>query len=786
MTVDYFVPGTVSAATGLLGGLLPAWPEAVARHFVEAYTLPESIVLDPFAVSDTPIREAVAAGRRVIASNSNLLVVLLLREKLSPPVPAVLRSAVTRLGDDLKRGMPLREHLDRLYRTRCPACHRQSVADYFIWSREPADPRQKWVDCPACGEAGLAAVENEDLVVLDDVEARGLHYWYLLNRVAPPGNTSSDDEARTHAEELLELYTPRALYAIADLLMRIEAIFDEEDQAHLKAVLLTCLGLASNLYPPHAEYQLGGSPGNILAHHTLDQLHPPARFIEHNVWRLFEAALRWMTASDSQTSPLSLQTDLRRLSQLPSSPKELVGVHKLGVGAVGHELPPESVSLVLTVPPQPNPAFWSLAHVWTGWLFGPDEAARLKSLALQKWPDWAWYQSVMTTALHALRPVFRFDGVCALFLPASSPHQASAIVLAALGADYDIESWQHRATGEHQFILAPGPLHAPPSQEPEVLRSRVTAESANAAVDFVRARGEPVQTETLHIAAWHRLMRKGLLENAQASLPISRLLGWLNAAISEGLEAAQTNDLVPVRGEEGRPVGWWLRKVGRSVPDPLSDRVEEAVLVMLRSADAKNSTPVEKADCVGSIYRRFNGPLTPDTGLVRASLRAYGEETSSGYWRLRPSEREAAWHETMSPAIRDLLALGERLGYHTRQRRQGFDVVWEEEGHAWATFNLVATANVVRFLPHSEATLAQPEIRWRNLVIPATRASLWQHKLATQPWLAHMIEAGGWTFIKFELLQTLAASDDLTRHDLKAIVGLVPPIESGRGQLPLF
>ena len=301
------------------------------------------------------------------------------------------------------------------------------------------------------------------------------------------------------------------------------------------------------------------------------------------------------------------------------------------MGAVGRGLAPESVPLVLTAPPQPDPAAWGLAYLWTGWLLGAEEAAKLKSLALQKWPDWAWYQSVMASALRALRPVFRFDGRCVLALRTSSPHHAFAVALAALTAGYDIESWQHRATVEHQFTLTPAPLHAPPASDPETLRPRVVAESAKAAVDFVAERGEPMQTETLHIAAWHRLMRKGVLETAHASLPPSRVLSWLHAAINEGLETAQAADLVPVSGGDGRPVGWWLSKVGRRLPEPLSDRVEKAVLAALRE------TPELAEDTFRqSIYRRFNGPLTPDAGLVRACLEAYGEEVSSGRWRLRP------------------------------------------------------------------------------------------------------------------------------------------------------
>jgi hypothetical protein len=233
-------------------------------------------------------------------------------------------------------------------------------------------------------------------------------------------------------------------------------------------------------------------------------------------------------------------------------------------------------------------------------------------------------------------------------------------------------------------------------------------------------------------------------------------------------------------------VGWWLREPGVQVASPLCDRVEDAVLTVLREAAANDDAAVEETACVNSMYRRFNGPLTPDAGLLHACLNAYGEEVSPGRWRLSPHEREEMWQEQMSAGVRNLLALGERLGYGARQWDQDFDVIWEEAGQPLVTFTLIATAGVGRFLPGLSSSVPQAEIRWRNLVIPTARTDLWQHKLARQPWLAQMIKAGGWTFIKLEHLQALAVSEALTRHDLKAVVGLVPPIEGGEGQLPLF
>jgi hypothetical protein len=208
------------------------------------------------------------------------------------------------------------------------------------------------------------------------------------------------------------------------------------------------------------------------------------------------------------------------------------------------------------------------------------------------------------------------------------------------------------------------------------------------------------------------------------------------------------------------------------------------VLAALR--DAKEGELLDEAQFVQSMYRRFSGPLTPDAGLVHACLGAYGEETSPGQWRLHRREREEVWQQEMETGVRHLLALGERLGYRARQKVGNFDIAWEDDGQPWATFNLILTASVARFLPDAAMSLPQQEIRWRNLVIPAARVGLWQYKLRAQPWLPQMIKVGGWTFIRLEYLPSLAAKDTLTGHDFLAIVGLVPPVESGRGQLPLF
>jgi hypothetical protein len=75
---------------------------------------------------------------------------------------------------------------------------------------------EKGYRCERCGSEGPASVDPTDLEALGRIETRGFHYWYIVDRVAPRG-----EDSREHAQKLLDLYTPRNLYALASLLIKI-------------------------------------------------------------------------------------------------------------------------------------------------------------------------------------------------------------------------------------------------------------------------------------------------------------------------------------------------------------------------------------------------------------------------------------------------------------------------------------------------------------------------------------------------------------------------------------
>ncbi|KPL21451.1 MAG: hypothetical protein AMJ93_09590, partial [Anaerolineae bacterium SM23_84] len=240
-SVEHFVPDAEADTS----------PRVVAAY-IEAYTDVNDLIVDPFCRSPICVTTAVAAGRRAVAVNFSPLDALRTRLALVPVPTRDLDAAATRISDSPKFDMPLRRHLLRLYRTACRSCGNEVIADYFVWERGRDVPSQVSYRCAACGDAGLRDCVEADVQVLKDIDPRGLHYWYVLDRAA-----RQDDEPRRFAAELLELYTPRSLYVLYNLVLKAEDLFAGSTiHDFLRLALLRCLELGSVLNPAPGDTEL--------------------------------------------------------------------------------------------------------------------------------------------------------------------------------------------------------------------------------------------------------------------------------------------------------------------------------------------------------------------------------------------------------------------------------------------------------------------------------------------------------------------------------------------------
>jgi hypothetical protein len=800
--INYFVPGKTTEAERFLAHYVRPMPAGVATAYLEAYTSPGQIVLDPFCQSPTLVTEVAATGRKVIAANFNPVLALLVRGQLSLPEPRALDAATTRLGDSLKLGVPLREHIDGLYTASCPQCYQTAIADYFLWDREASGPVEKGYHCQACGSEGQAPVEPSERETLSRIEKRGFHYHYVLNRLASPR-----DKSRKIVQKLLDLYTPRNLYALTNLLIKIETLFaDSPLQDPLKLLLLTCLDSCSTLY---------ASPQTWLRPR---RLRPPPRFVERNVWRAFEEARSQL--SQLLPSPaVHLATgvsqiaapDLLSLSETDGQPLNAL-VEPLTVRRLSRVLPKDSVSLIITAPPRLDPVFWSLSYLWSGWLFGREEAAALRPLLKQKKADWDWYQRAMSSTLRALRRALQSRGRLVLVFVSEEPAFIEALFTAGSLAGFDLEGASCQPSkmlagtmGYYQISFAKGEESATAlSPEDEAnLVIELQRETSTAMQDVLRQRGEPLTYEWLHLAAYRHLSVKGYLRQSTAVSPLD-LVSQQVETVLEGVEGGAIVRWEEAEEGEGWPQLWWLSKPSEVSP-PLSDRVEETVWEVLCEKPTLSAEALAAA-----IYPRFPGFLTPEAELIEACLRSYAHEIGSDHWQLRLEDQPENRKRQRKQGVANLVKLGQRLGYGVglsqdwRKRPWGdgtlmdllrnedpsaeppspFDVLWHEDKEVRHAFTLLSMA-ALGLIPWHKDDVMEEGVNC-YLVIPKERGDLASFKLDQSPWLRQAMVTGRWQFIKYRHLSQLVSATDIDRHDLKKIVGLRPIIEQDTAQIPLF
>jgi len=752
--IEHFVPGIQGDYDGIVSHLRWPVPAGVAEAYAAAYTEPGEQVLVPYCQGPVVVREILSAGRQPVAVNFDPLLVLLVRAELSPPQKRDLDAAVARLGDSTKQGIALRRYLLGFYATTCPACSRAAVADYFVWDKDLGQPMAKYVRCVGCDWDGQAAMGPEDWERMGEVADQGMHYHYILDRITPSGQGGA---LRARLEFLLELYSPRNLYALAELALKIDSLFPEGPlQDALRVLLLDCLDRCSFLAPlPSSKARRRG-------------LARPGRFLERNVWHTFEeAAGRLLTSADRPVARLAAT-----LEAFLAPGEEWAGCVSDGqVRKLSRTLPPRSQRLILTSPPPLDSSAWSLSYLWGAWLLGAEAAAPLRSLLRQRTPDPTWYARVMAGSLATLADLLRDDGRLVLILTGQRRAVVEALVLAAGQARLGVSALT-QCGGDYRLELAASyPQPITPSRG--ALDVQIRRSAAAAAADTIRARGEPTQWPTLHAAIYQRLAEDGLLE--RASEPGATDPSPLDL-VAEQVRAARGDPLfVRTPATESGQELWWLADPGE-VASPLCDRVEAAAYQVLQDALA-----LTEADFAGRVYAQFPGCLTPDADLVAACLRAYGSEPTPGYWQLRKEDLPAARQSEQAAIVESLLSLGQRLGYRTEVWAP-FDAAWFKGQRAQAVFAVHWQAVVSDVLVLSERLAgARP-----YLVIPGGRAALVSHKLAFNSLWQQAVDEGGWWFIKYRHVRQLADQPEVDEYTLRTIVGLDPIVERETAQLPLF
>jgi hypothetical protein len=903
----------------LLERFLPAPPDNLLDAELTAFAAAGDTVLDPWAGTGWTARRAVARGMRAVAADPSPFAQLSAIALLTSPEPAVLDAAFGQLASSKRVDVPLRQHLEELYASRCAACRSPVVVDQFIWPRDADAPGRKIYRCASCdasvggAEDRVAPVDQVDLAKLGierpadgadepagdappdelppapvgltegdpaDDEALGeggeppppaplavdpptpaSERPRFASTVRPdPVPVAAADGLRQSAqylelrarfpvldgrddlvEEVLDLFTPRNLYALHVIGAKIESeLRDPGTIAVMRLALAACLLPSS---------RLNGYPGRVASLRiTGGHVRQPAsrHQREVNVWRAFEQSYRDVRAA------VGAAADPRHEVRFAAEYGELGGMGAANVlwlrcrpSVVGQYLPGEAIDLVIGAPPQgANIDELSFEYLATAWVLGREAAETLRLepiFGAGSHPEGAEATALrhgLASASGALKP----GGWCNLLLDDADVDRLLTVAMAAASAGLELVDVIHRESarsgdgivlhlrkpsGEDRLrhAVRPGPLRL--GADAGHLTYPELAEAIERAVgSLLRDRGEPAGLARVAAAIVAELGRSGLLRRLAAPRggdgerdPTSgsdRLEGGGSQIIATLVHEELWRDDHPtlVRiGTDDRPQ-WWLRSP-EIAEQPLADRVEWATWSILSTAGR-----IDEAGFFDRIYRLFPGLQAPDEELVRACLASYATHGERG--SLATEDDLAGRSADHARTIANLVDYGHRLGLrawvsareHNREvggsplverladdeRRVylplvvrapadalgAVDALWYLRGKLAFLFEVEWTAMVGDAVLRRGREIPVGDQQARFLVIPAERTELLRLKLQRSPWLRAEVERQNWHILKWQHLDTLLGRAGARVEWLEPVLGLDPLIERGGEQLTMF
>jgi hypothetical protein len=643
--------------------LAPPPQSEVIGAEIEARTAHGDVVLELNGRGAWVARSAVNRRRRAFVLESAALTRLVAELVLRPPDLRHLDAAITALAIHPRGEQGLRDSIAAGFASRCAVCGEPVRVDEFIWEAGATAPARRSYRCAHCrdgraGDGRLVPVDDDDLeraASLDAAPARTA----LRARFPVPV------EGSALPEQLLDLFTPRALDALHAILERIESeLRAPAIQAALRLALVHVLLPSSrlNAYP--------GRLGSLRVSAGVIRSSIPQQSRERNPWLLFEEGCRLVRAFIQRIDgvpggavPARLGSDLAALRE--GSANVVVAVSdareppgsRAGPVARSRVRPGDGdrlVRLVLAMPP----VHWTAENLGFGYLassmaLGHDAAGALPLDQLfgdSSRGDWAWDGAPLERELTGVRRMVAPDGVVVVPLDRSRPGSVVASVLGAVGAGFRIRNATlapdgDGLTGSLELVrrrAAPSPTPIDPNDEPERLDERavmsaIASAVAEIAVAVLRARGEPAGSERMLVEVLIGLDRMGHLERV---IELARQADWEAAEANQAAAPSSTDrparSVDPVKltldviaGELGRPDHpdlvelepgrWWLRDADSGdMGQPLADRVEWAAFSLLSTSDG-----IREDAFLRGIGRMFRGLDTPDEALVRACLDSY-------------------------------------------------------------------------------------------------------------------------------------------------------------------
>jgi len=777
-----FIPGSYEAQQVPLSRYLPPIPGGIVESWLKERVSPGDWILDPFGASPQLASEAARAGYRVLVVAYNPIARFLLELAADPPTESELRAAIADLAISPKGEERLEPHIRSLYLTECLQCGKSVSAEAFIWKRGASAPTSRIYDCPNCMESGEFPTSESDAKRAARFGKSNLHHARALERVA-----AFDDPDRVHVEEALSTYLPRAVYALFTILNKLDNLPPNRHRA-LAALMLPVFDKANTLWQYPTERT------------RPRKLNVPSHFRENNIWIELENAVSiW----SQNTSAKELGFNPIPITSWPELPPNSGGICLFDgrLNDLVFQILKDPITIEIKAVsgalPRPNQAYWSLSALWAGWLWGRDEAEKLKGVLRRRRYDWAWHctalQKVFSRLIQILGPGIPIMGIIG---EAEAGFLSAAIIAARMTRTKLLNVSLREKIGQAQLFwirsMEQDIIENKTGPEPEIELISLFHQAAD---NYLRACCEPVSYFRLDSSVLYSLAESDKTVISSKIDTPSNMLARINNTFQELLY--QKNGFRRYGGGEHSldTANYWLLdedseklyKSGKFVT--LSDRVEIKVANYLQEHPGCSFSEMDKSAC-----QAFPGLLTPERDLILQCIKSYGKlkPHKSDCWILRAQDTT----EGRSEDITEMKYHLEQIGIHLKYEVSRFEseqlklrmplsisilpsLTWQDtDGEIKFEFFVISTAIISNLIFQIKdfriGGLNIDELHLqRIIVLPGGRAGLLGYKLQQDAHLRNAVESR-WQFLKFRNLRRLSENSLLTRDNLQHYLALDP------------
>jgi hypothetical protein len=681
--------------------------------------------------------------------------------------------------------------------------------------------------CPACGDSGEHPCIPYDAERARFFAASGLHRARALERVS-----ASNDHDRIHVEQAIEVYLPRAVYALFTLINKIEGLnISSEYRKNLSALLLNAFDQANTMWKVPTERE------------RRHQLTVPPHFRENNIWLALEQGISlWC---DERTPKIKTPVAVTFWPEQPSSSGGICIFEGRLISLV-ESLKGLDIKAVCAALPRPNQAFWTLSALWAGWLWGREAVGAFKSVLHRQRYDWGWHTTALYSVLNRLVPILDPSTSIFCLIGEAEPSFIAAAIIAADNAGCELESISLRSEEDQAQIIWKCRTN-PLATEANISLTEAAVLSAKG---YLENRGEPtnylntitaalvgisklrasltthqIRSQTYKPDISEKKEEPSLHTESTPASDYSRIFiaardaltyrsGFLRFSAQEHTNETEEVKIKPqisqeplfpieietpdvienaATGQSTQPIEveqkpdkeritrsldvsesllLWLRETSNVNHFPLTDLYEIALVNYLLKHPGCNLKEIDESLC-----ETFPALNTPDTEFTQVCLDSYGEieHAERKTWHIRSGDTPPARYSDLETAHQFITHIGERLGFdniYQIEDRLKPTIRWKEKSRAleyW--FYPIVSAVLGEIVLYGEQPPSQAFI-----VLPGSRANLVAYKLRRDPRLSKAFNSsnGQWRFLKFRHLRSLVENPSLDRENLDQLLGLDP------------